>query len=792
MAHSENVKIKCSLKEVPFKTSLSFEHLIELIKEISLLDSHPMNSMAVETMAKLDMVPELKGNDIDETILEENQTIVNQIMGFAFNPVNDTFDLAAAFPPFNTLPFFTTHHFNETIGGEHHEIEIAKKTVGKTQLIMHIYHAYFIIFEKIYGIKTSVDKMPNTLKVTNKLDKSIYYYNATINTQYLQVKPKGKYEKLSEEEIKQLIERESDLDFWYQKIPLDRFEFSGFLKFNFYNVTYDYLMSQLKSDLLDKNTIVSKEGFKRIREKVSVLIENPDVEFGLAAVHDFELGLDKNFIWKTIIPLSKLKCDNYIGSIYEKAFQEKKIVLTEDFSTIKKDKLIEAFLEKGIRNHAVVPLIFEDEIVGMIEFGSKTPNAMSLLKIKKLYELFPIFAIALNQSKEEWNDKVRAIIQEEFTAIHPTVEWRFREAVADLINKNPEKESFIVEPIVFSDIIPIYGSSDIRGSSLERNKAIKSDIMEQLQLADELMETISNQKDIPLLNDLAYKIRKHLQTVESGLKAGDEISIMDFLKNDIDPVLLLVKDRYSEMQKPVDEYFQKLDVELGVLYKKRKNFEESVTLINDKVSEVIDKEQVKAQQFFPHYFEKYRSDGVEYNGYIGQSLVKNLKYNDVYLKNIRLWQLLTKVKIARNIRKLQSSLPTKLDIAQLVLVHSNPLSIAFRQDEKKFDVAGAYNIRYEITKKRIDKAMIKGTNERITQVGKIAIIYSYATEIEEYKQYIEYMIAQGYLKDSMEDFELEDLTGASGLRGLRIEVSFDEPLPNKVNNKAVSADSSEK
>ena len=57
-------------------------------------------------------------------------------------------------------------------------------------------------------------------------------------------------------------------------------------------------------------------------------------------------------------------------------------------------------------------------------------------------------------------------------------------------------------------------------------------------------------------------------------------------------------------------------------------------------------------------------------------------------------------------------------------------------DEKKFDVDGTYNARYEIIKKRIDKALVKGTDERITQKGKIAIIYSQDADAEEYTRYI--------------------------------------------------------
>src|SRR5205823_6487557 len=82
-------------------------------------------------------------------------------------------------------------------------------------------------------------------------------------------------------------------------------------------------------------------------------------------------------------------------------------------------------------------------------------------------------------------------------------------------------------------------------------------------------------------------------------------------------------------------------------------------------------------------------------------------------------------------------------------------SIRFRFDEKRFDVDGAYDIRYEIVKKRIDKAVIKGTAERITQPGKVAIVYSHPAEGHEYRGYIEYLQSLGYFTGEVEDVELE-------------------------------------
>ena len=535
---------------------------------------------------------------------------------------------------------------------------------------------------------------------------------------------------------------------------------------------------------MDKNTIITNDGYKRILEKIRSLMDNPLVRFGLVSTYKMNVpGAKKSFLWKPIVDCLTFSKEDYEASVYHKAYVEKNIVLTRDIKKETPDRIFKTLLDHGISSHAVVPLIVDDKVVGMLEFGCALPGSLTMLQIKMLFELFPIFALALKRSEEEWDDKVRAVIQEKFTAIHPTVEWKFKEAASAILNNNEDPAG--TEPIIFENIVPIYGAADIRGSSVERNLAIQADLTEQLEMAYNILQKERTIRDIPLLNDVSYKIKQHLQTVKQGLKAGDEVSIVEFLKKEIDPFLIILKEREKEMAEPIEAYFSNLDAELGVLYKKRKDFEDSLTLINDKVSEIINREQEKAQEVFPHYFEKYRTDGIEYNGYLGQSLVNNLTYNEMYLKNIRLWQLLVKVKVARKIKEIQPELKTKLDITQLILVHSNPLSIEFRQDEKKFDVAGAYNIRYEITKKRIDKARIKGTHERITQVGKIAIIYSHADEIAEYMRYIDYMKAQGYLTGETEELELEDLRGASGLKALRVEVDFNNMESCQINQQVL-------
>ena len=65
---------------------------------------------------------------------------------------------------------------------------------------------------------------------------------------------------------------------------------------------------------------------------------------------------------------------------------------------------------------------------------------------------------------------------------------------------------------------------------------------------------------------------------------------------------------------------------LNVVYEKRKEYENSVTLLNDKLAKFLDDKQKQAQEMFPHYFERYKTDGVEYNIYIGQSITNNKNF----------------------------------------------------------------------------------------------------------------------------------------------------------------------
>jgi hypothetical protein len=380
--------------------------------------------------------------------------------------------------------------------------------------------------------------------------------------------------------------------------------------------------------------------------------------------------------------------------------------------------------------------------------------------------------VALNRSLEQLNQRIQTVIKEECTAIHPSVEWRFQKAALNYIQGKEEGVSGL-EPIVFEQVYPLFGVSDIRMSSDHRNEAIQADLIEHFQLVKEILQLTHEHRQLPILASLSHRIDKQIKGLEVGLQAGDESTKLHFIQQVIEPIFDHLGTFGPLVQEKITAYRAALDSQTGTIYRSRRKFEESLKLINETIATFLEQEEDKAQGYFPHYFEKRKTDGVEHTIYIGASMVEDGKFCPMYLRNLRLWQLMVMCEVVRLTEARKGELTVPLETTHLILVQDSPLSIRFSPDERHFEVEGAYDIRHEIIKKRIDKALIKGTSERLTQPGQIAIVYSNRQEASEYLEYIEYLQAAGYLRNEMEDVELQELQGAQGLNALRVTVDME-------------------
>jgi len=100
-------------------------------------------------------------------------------------------------------------------------------------------------------------------------------------------------------------------------------------------------------------------------------------------------------------------------------------------------------------------------------------------------------------------------------------------------------------------------------------------------------------------------------------------------------------------------------------------------------------------------------------------------------------------------------------------------------------VDGAYDVRHEIIKSRLDKALIKGTGERLTQPGKIAVVYSNPEEGRQIQQHVDFMTNQGKLNDDLEILDLDDMPDVKGLKALRVRINLEsKAMANVIEMKA--------
>ena len=230
----------------------------------------------------------------------------------------------------------------------------------------------------------------------------------------------------------------------------------------------------------------------------------------------------------------------------------------------------------------------------------------------KLQEVLPLFAMAVQRSMDEFDTRIQAIIKEQCTAIHPAVEWRFRQAALRWGEQRKSGALVEMEPIVFDEIYPLYGVSDIRGSSTHRNAAIQADLVAHLELARDILQLGYEHSPLPLLTALSFHACRHIAHLEAGLGASDESMVLDFLRRDVEPVFSYLQTCGPELRDKIDRYGAILNPHLGTLYQQRKDFEDSVMQINETLAAYLDSEENKAQAMIPHYFEQHKSDGIEY------------------------------------------------------------------------------------------------------------------------------------------------------------------------------------
>ncbi len=766
-------------KDYPFRSVFSLKPLMDYLQSQT-TDSCKIGTCKRDSLEEiLKNVPELGGPIKDLSVLKRHAEAVQQLMDFVFPVAFWDSEAVACMVPFHMTPVFVSPQFRRFFLNRDNSYRARRNLDEASFNKGRVIRAYLFILKKFYGIDQAFD-YPVINIISDPETGLDRHFKMQVDFRFVDVEALKTPKSLTAEEKKTILKNIAEPEVIREILPPENFEIRGFTIFQAVEVTESEVLAGLERDLVDQNSIVSKENFLRVQERLRTLLKHPRLVAGLAAIQD-----DRILLLNTGAELTEscifanshhISVDEFKDTHFMQAAESGKIVIIPDLveePAFDHQHIKEDFIQMGARSLLIAPLFFQGKCIGMLNLASPEPGGLGPMDGLVMQQVKPLFAMAIKRALDDLDNRVQSIIKQECTAIHPTVEWRFRKAALNYLEDMQKGENSEIEPIVFKDVYPLYGVADIRGSTEARNRSIQMDLAEHLKRALDIVRTADRIKPLLILRELEDRIQGHLARIESGLGAGDELWVARFLQKEVETLFDHFRDYGPEVVKAITAYESAVDRNVGTVYRMRKEFEESVFLLNDRLAGYLDQVESEAQTFFPHYFERHKTDGVDYLIYMGEALAENGRYHELYLKNMRLWQLKAACGLAWHTEQLKPSLSVPLDTAHLVLVQDTPLSIRFRYDEKRFDVDGAYDIRHDIIKSRIDKAMVRGGEERLTQPGKVAIVYSSAEEEQGINQHIDFLLSEGYFKGSPEHFVLDALPDVQGLKALRVDVDLE-------------------
>ena len=766
------MRINGEKRNFPIVGKLSFFKVIETLEEVSKSNEEHIAQYAQSFLDEISKIPELIEGTEDLELIENNMDLVSRIMQPLFPPVLTLNEIKGATAPFDFRFFYKSKRLENILKAAGDDFELKITDIDEDTMyimgcstILQVYYKYAVSPSKPF-----VMEIPES-------SGDIRYYRCAFNADLMQLNPTDKAIDITEDDYWNLINNYHDIDLWKSKFPPDSWEMKGLGLVNLMDITVDHTMNMMTANLLEgANDSLSKvigniKSLLRLNDlSISFIRYNKESVFNIRKdeVDDTLMNGEEELVTSEIFNQEEYKI---LLSDYDPLI----VSDVETYSTQSRSFFSQQLNKKKLGSYLLIPIRYNEIMIGFLEIGSKKKKEINKVVMEKLKLSIPIISMAASRFRQEELNHIEAVIQEECTTIHPSVKWRFEKAAEAYIEAEEKGEKAEFKDLIFSDVYPLYGQMDIRSSSSLRNEAVKEDLSQQLKTVKEVLRKAIKLEALPVYEEMLFRVDSYLNEFKNDLIEGSEQRILSFLKTDVYPIFDYLKQQYPTISKDIDDYNNMLNVETNMVYNSRKHFDESVNKTNALLAELIDEKQKDAQKMFPHYFERYKTDGVEYNLYIGQSISEKKRFNPIHLNNLQLWQLKSICEMEHSFYRLRKNLAVPLEVASLILVHNSSLSIHFRIDEKRFDVEGAYNARYEIIKKRVDKAHIKGTDERITAPGKVVIIYTSKEDAVIYERHINYLESKGYLiPNSTEYIELEDLQGVSGLRALRVSVDYSD------------------
>lgn len=541
-----------------------------------------------------------------------------------------------------------------------------------------------------------------------------------------------------------------------QQLNLENYQIDGVLLLEGLEITEPEKMRRLTQRLISRDLLLQSEQWERVEQKMRSLFKSQTCLILRIQGQEARLSLSLNPHQDEPLIYS---LDQLNDSAFLHAVQTNQVINVPDLRQSCTTDCERYLRKQNIRSLLLIPLVIQSanlkgtqQVLGVVGLTSDRPNHFTSTDLQNGYELIPAFITAFCHSFQQQFTNLRNI--------HSSVEWRFLQEA--------DRRSWGLPPetIVFESVYPLYGISDIRGSSHERNRAIQVDLLEQFRLGLAIVEALCITQKSALGEQLKIDLQEYITQLDQ-ITVEVEVSATDYLKKHLEVYF----DYFSQCDPMVQEalkiYQNACNNEHGCVYQARAQYDEMLNQITQNLQLTWNQWQEQMQKILPHYCDLELSDGMDHMIYAGKSI--DSRFNFFHLRSLRYEQLRGICDCARTIFRLKSESKITLDLAHLILVQQTPIDIFHDEHtEGIFAVRGTRDIRYEIVKKRIDKGIDKDSKNRITQPGMLTIVYSTDEEWQEYEQYLRYLHREGWIDSKIEFGIVDPLPGVSGLNYARV------------------------
>ena len=278
-----------SVSNFPFKSVLSFSGLIDFWRQLLSKDGGVENAIMKAVEKELNNAPEMFEPITDFKVLEKNRSLIDMLMSLVFPPAFNDRDYAAAFVPFQSGTVYVSPRFKQLWPSDNCvDFEHLTNLNAEQWAMGRLLKACSLILETFYDMRFPHD-FPLIVTIQDPETHLDRFLNISFDPRFVEIRKTGKLKPLSPADREWILSAGDDPVRWMEILPPDRFLFQGFGVCRAVDVTNQEVLSSLKRDLIEKESIFSSEGFSKLHEKLRVYLGQPDLILDLIAFQGEEV-----------------------------------------------------------------------------------------------------------------------------------------------------------------------------------------------------------------------------------------------------------------------------------------------------------------------------------------------------------------------------------------------------------------------------------------------------------------------------------------------------------------------